>query len=162
MKSNVRAPVATAELLLNFQTHQICLSFSDSEKVIRQQETETIHVSMFTLLLYLQPVGLGLLVQLLTSGVQHSADILADARDFAFHAFQVQTGFPMRRLRHNSSNSIMKLDEMSWFALLDFRVHPFFPALPLQTFRLLVQLKHELHRELLAHILSCSFEACVL
>ena len=37
----------------------------------------------FQLLLCLQHSGL----KLLTSGVEHSADILADVRDFAFDAF---------------------------------------------------------------------------
>ena len=44
---------------------------------------------IFKLLLRVQPVGLGLLVGLLTSWVAHSADILAFARDFAFNAFEV-------------------------------------------------------------------------
>ena len=34
-------------------------------------------------------LNLGLLVELLTSGVEHRADILADARDFAFDAVEV-------------------------------------------------------------------------
>ena len=41
------------------------------------------------LLLYSQPVGLGLLVEILTRGAKHPADILASARDFAFDAFEV-------------------------------------------------------------------------
>ena len=41
----------------------------------------------FQLLLFSQPVGLALLVELQTLGVEHPADILADHRDFAFAAF---------------------------------------------------------------------------
>ena len=55
-RSNVHAHVATV------RTHQICVSFTDSENVILQEETETIHVP---------------------------ADILADARGYAFDAFEV-------------------------------------------------------------------------
>ena len=78
--------VATAEFLMNFRTHQICSSTKDSDDAILLQETDTIHVSNSQLLLHLQPVGLGLLVELLTSGAEHPADVLANARDFAFNA----------------------------------------------------------------------------
>ena len=69
---------------MNFRTHQICLSYADSDDVIVQQESETTHVSKFLLLLHSQPAKLGLHSELVTSGVEHSADILADARDFDF------------------------------------------------------------------------------
>ena len=61
------------------------------------------HVSIFQLLLHSQPV-------------KHPADILADARDFAFDALKFcrwsteQTSslvFPARRLRPHSSHSMM-------------------------------------------------------
>ena len=56
-----------------------------------KQETETTHVSFFQLLLFSHPAVLRLLAELLTSGVDHSADIRAhvraDVRDFAFDAF---------------------------------------------------------------------------
>ena len=45
MKSNVHAHVATAEFLMIFWMHQICLSYTDSDNVILQQETETTRVS---------------------------------------------------------------------------------------------------------------------
>ena len=45
---------------------------------------------MYQLLLYSQPVGLGLHVELLTSGVELPTDICADARDFAFDTFEVR------------------------------------------------------------------------
>ena len=81
--------VAHAEFLMNFRTRQICLSFTESDNVILQQATETIHASNFQHPLYSQPVGLGLLVEHLTSGAEHPTDILADARDLAFDAFEV-------------------------------------------------------------------------
>ena len=99
----------TAEFLLTFRTHQISLSVTVSDNVILQQETESIHVSIEPFLLHSQPVGLGLPFELLTSVVQHPADTLADAGDFAnevlpsLHFF---CGFPMRRLRHDSSRQI--------------------------------------------------------
>ena len=82
--------------------------------MILQQTIETTHVSNVQFLLYSQPVALGLLVELLTSGVEYPAEILADPRDFAFDAFEVQSllhganfsGFPERRLRHCSSHSL--------------------------------------------------------
>ena len=43
----------------------------------------------FPLLLFSQPAGLGLLVETLTRGFEHSADILANVREFAFDAFDV-------------------------------------------------------------------------
>ena len=43
----------------------------------------------FQLLLHSQPVGLGLLVGLQTSTVEHPADILEDVHDVAVDAFQV-------------------------------------------------------------------------
>ena len=55
-----------------------------SGNVILQQQTGTTHVSTFQLLLCSPPVGLGLLVGLLTSGVEHPANIVADAHDFVF------------------------------------------------------------------------------
>ena len=87
------------------------MSYADSDDAILQQETETetIHVSNFQLLLYCQPVGPGLLVELLTSAAEHHGDILADARDFdsdtfevlsLFHRASFFSGFPVRRLRH--------------------------------------------------------------
>ena len=63
--------------------------FTDSNNVILQQQTETTHVPTFQPFLYSQPVGLGLLVEFQTSGVEHHADILADARDFSFDAIKV-------------------------------------------------------------------------
>ena len=65
------------------------MSDTSSGNAILQKETETIHVSMFRLVLYSQPVGLGRLIELLTSGVEHPADIFSDAGDFAFDAFEV-------------------------------------------------------------------------
>ena len=41
-RSNLHSRVATAEFLLNFWTHWICLSWTDSDRVILQQETDTI------------------------------------------------------------------------------------------------------------------------
>ena len=67
----------------------MCLSYTDPDNVTLQQETETIHVSNVQLLLRSQRVELGLLIEVLTSGVEHPADILAHARDFAFDAFDV-------------------------------------------------------------------------
>ena len=92
---------------MNFLTHGISFSCTGSDHVIFQQKTETIHVSWLQLLLHSQPVGLGLLVELLTNGAEHQSDILADARDFASDAFVVLpllhranffSGFPARRL----------------------------------------------------------------
>ena len=83
---------------------------------------------------YSQPVRLGLPV---APGVEHLADILADARALAFDAFEVlpllhRAHFfsvcPVRRLRHCSSQSIKYHDDTSRFALLDFREHPFLTA----------------------------------
>ena len=78
-------------------------------------------------------LGLGLMVEHLTSGAEHFADILADARGFAFDASEVLPpllhranfffGIPLRRLRHQSSHAVAQLDEESRFALLDFREH---------------------------------------
>ena len=62
---------------------------NQTDNVILQQESEPTHVSIFQLLLHSQPVGLGLLVELLISGAEHPADIVADAHDFAFDAFEV-------------------------------------------------------------------------
>ena len=78
--SSDHAHVAAAEFLMDFGTHQINLSYTDSDNVIIQQETETQYISQsFNFLLYSQAVAVGLLVELLTSGVEHPADILADA-----------------------------------------------------------------------------------
>ena len=63
-KTNVHARVATAEFLMNLRTHQIL-----------QQQTDNSR-SKSQLLLYSQLVGLGLLVELQTSGAEHSADII--------------------------------------------------------------------------------------
>ena len=60
---------------MNFRPHQVCLSYTDSDNAVVQQETETIRVSNVQRLLHSQPVGLGLLIEI-------SADFLADARDF--------------------------------------------------------------------------------
>ena len=49
--------------------------------MILQQEDDTIPVSNFQLLLHAQHVKLGLNVEHVTSGVEHTADILADVRD---------------------------------------------------------------------------------
>ena len=66
------------------------MSYTDSGDVILRQETETTRVSKFPHLLCSQPAGLRLFfVELLTSGVEHSADILAGVRDFAFDAIGV-------------------------------------------------------------------------
>ena len=67
-QSNVHAHVPTAEFPTNVRARQICLSYTDSDDAILQQETETTHVSNVQLL-YLQTVGLGLLVELQTSGI---------------------------------------------------------------------------------------------
>ena len=74
---------------MNFRTHPICLSYTDADTVILQQETKTIHVSNFELQLYSQPVGPGLLVELLANGVERLAGILEHVRNFAFDAFDV-------------------------------------------------------------------------
>ena len=60
------------------------MSYTDSGSAILQQETETTHVSKLQLLLYSQPFGLRLPVELPTSDVEHSADVRAGVRDFAF------------------------------------------------------------------------------
>ena len=54
--------------------------------MILQRDTSCLD---FPLLVYSQPAGLGLLADLLTSGAEHPADILADARDFGFDADEV-------------------------------------------------------------------------
>ena len=68
----------------------------------------------FNFFLHSQPVGLGLIVELLAIRAGHAADVLADARDFASDSFEFcrcfveQTSslvFPVRRLRHCSSHS---------------------------------------------------------
>ena len=61
-QSKVHDHVATSEFLM--------MLHSEFDKMILQQEIETIHASNVHLLLYSQPVGLGLLVELLTSGVE--------------------------------------------------------------------------------------------
>ena len=108
--------------------------------MIRQQETETTHVSKLQLLLNSQPVGPGFLVEHLTSGVEHPAEIQADARDFDVDALEVLpllhsanfvSGFPVRRLRHYPPHPTAQLDEKYKVALLDFRKHTFFAAFPL-------------------------------
>ena len=82
--------VATAEYLINFRTHQICLSFTDSDNVILRQERETTHVSILkTSFSTRNLLDLVYFFELLTSGVEHSADGLADARDFAFDVLEV-------------------------------------------------------------------------
>ena len=58
--------------------------YTDSGNAILQQETETTHVSKLQLLLCSQPFGLGLPVELPTSDVEHSADVRASVRVFAF------------------------------------------------------------------------------
>ena len=78
-----------SQLLMKCRTRQICLSSTDSGYLILQQETETTQVTKCPPLLYSQPAGLGRLAELLTGDVEHSADILADVRDFAFDACEV-------------------------------------------------------------------------
>ena len=85
-QSAVLAHVATAEFLMNFRTHHTCLSKTNSDNVILQQETDTRQLMSQIFNLF----GLGLVVELLTSAVEHPADILADAREFAFGVFEVQ------------------------------------------------------------------------
>ena len=120
--------------------HQICLLCTDSDNVILQQETETTHVSKLQLLFNSQLVDPGFLVEHLTSGVEHPAEIQADARDLDVDALEVLplphsanfvTGFPVRRLRHYPPHPTTQLDEKYKVALLDFREHPFFAAFPL-------------------------------
>ena len=127
----LRFPSCDCEQSHNFRAHQICLSYTDSDNLILQQESETVRVSNVQLLLFSQPVGLGLLVELQTSGVEHSAANLAAVRDLAFDASEVLlllhwakffSGFPVRRPRHSLSHSTTQLDEKSRSALLDFRV----------------------------------------
>ena len=60
------------------------MSYTDSDKVILLHELETTNVSKCPHLLHWQPARLELIAELLTIGVAHSADILADARDVAF------------------------------------------------------------------------------
>ena len=129
---------------------QTCWSFSDSDILILQQATEVTHVSKFQHLLHSQPVGLGLSVELLTRGVEHLADILADDHDFAFDAFEVLS-LLHSKLRLWFSNLMRR----PGVCCLMFE-HPF-PAFPLQTIRWLVQLQHELHHELLARIIEVLF-----
>ena len=83
--SSDHALVDTAEFVMNSRKHQICWMCTDPDSVFLPPETDPLHVSKFPFLLYSQPVGLGLLVELLTSG----ADVLSNARDFAFDAFEV-------------------------------------------------------------------------
>ena len=95
---------------MNFRPHQICLSCTDDDNAVLQQETETIHVSDFQLL-HSQPVGLGLLVELLTRAVERSAVILADVRNFAFDTFESSAVASLRKLllwfsRHYSYHSM--------------------------------------------------------
>ena len=52
--------VATAEFLMNYRTHRICLSYTDSDNVIR--ETETIHVSDFQFYSTRNPLDLDFLL----------------------------------------------------------------------------------------------------
>ena len=59
------------------RTRSACRTRADSDYV---QQSATIRVSKCQLLLFSEPFGLGLLVELLTRGV--AAAILADARDF--------------------------------------------------------------------------------
>ena len=68
-------------------------------------------------------------------------------------------GHSENSLRHKSSHPITNLDEKSTFALLVCREHPLLSAFPLETFGWLVQLRYQLHHELLAR--GCSFEACL-
>ena len=133
--------------------------------MILQEDTEISHVSKFPLLLYSQPAGLRLLAELLTSGVEDTADILADVRDFVFDAFEVLP------LLHRATSSLVfqravcdtiHLIQYHKLTLLDVRVHPFLPALPLYKFRWPVQLQHELHQELLAHILELLLQSLLL
>ena len=72
-QSNVHAHVAAAEFLMNFRTHQICLSCTDSDNAILQHETETTHVSRCPHLLHSEPAALGLYSELPTNGVERSA-----------------------------------------------------------------------------------------
>ena len=67
-----------------------------TRSAFRVQSLIASHVSKFQTLLYSQTVRIGLLVELLTSGAEHRADILADARDFAFDAIDV---LPLRKFR---------------------------------------------------------------
>ena len=60
----------------------MCLSYTEYDNAILQQVTEATHVSIFSTSTMLHS-GL----KLLTSVVEHSADILADVRDFASDAF---------------------------------------------------------------------------
>ena len=78
--------------LLNFW-----LTFGRTRSACREQilimrsfsKRQTTHVPTFQLLLHSQPLGFGLIVELLTSGAELSAHVLADARDFASDAFEV-------------------------------------------------------------------------
>ena len=58
--------------------------------MIPQQETDTIHVSKFQLLLHSQPVGLGLLVELSDKWRRTTlVSFMLSAHDFASDAFEV-------------------------------------------------------------------------
>ena len=77
------ARVATAELLRNLRTHQICLQCTESDDVLLQLEIDSIHVPNFALLLHSQLPAFGFHVELLINGVEHLADILEDVPRFA-------------------------------------------------------------------------------
>ena len=67
-RSNVDAHVATPDLQVSFRTRHVCMASIDSDNVILQQATEKFG-----------------LAELQKSGVEHPADVLADA----FDAFEV-------------------------------------------------------------------------
>ena len=84
--------VATAEFLINFPTHQICFSCTDSDIAILQRETETIRDSKFQLLHNSQPVAFGLLVALLTNGAELPAIVTVPLMSLKLHrCFKEQT-----------------------------------------------------------------------
>ena len=89
-----------------------------------------------------RPVGLGLLVELLTNGAEHHAGILAHARDLAFGAFAVASWSRLLPIAFQfvACDTIhvihqCMLIKRPHILSLVFREHPFLPAPPLQTFR---------------------------
>ena len=71
---NVPAHAAAAKFLLNFRTHQICLSYTDSDDAILQQDSATTHISH---------------MQLITSRNLLDLDFFFNFREVASNAMQM-------------------------------------------------------------------------
>ena len=93
--------VATAGFLITFRTHQISLLCKESDNVPFSEKLTQLMSYILQLLLFSQFADFGLHLELLTSGAEVPADILADARDFTvmslkFHIyFTAQTSSPV-------------------------------------------------------------------